>query len=426
MNLKRLNRFWLYVILLGLSILFLFPFYWVIISSLKSIEGLSMNPPSYYPSEFRKQSVVFEAKNKIAEVGESQWFKLVDSEDLFNKKDQKAGQSPQGAYYLRLDAGKPTQLVSWFPDSSVTAAQVPDSMKVRFSNLRVNRLDETGGTAVVFAKMVRQNGGSYNELLFSSAEGKTFSPSIQILENVKHSDIRDFHIRPENYPETLRGPEASYGQSGAAGFLLFMRNSFFISIMSVIGQVLSSSLVAFAFARLQFKGRNVLFALLLATMMIPGAVTMIPMFGIYKTIGWVNSFLPLIVPQFTAGAFNVFLLRQYMLTLPKELDDSAAIDGCGPFRTYWHIVLPNSIPVLIVVGLFTFVGSWQDVMGPLIYLDDASLRTVTLGLEYFRSPFVDTRHLIMTGAVLAMLPVALLFVFFQRYIMSGIATTGLK
>ena len=125
-------------------------------------------------------------------------------------------------------------------------------------------------------------------------------------------------------------------------------------------------------------------------------------------------------------AFNVFLLRQYMLTLPKELDESAAIDGCSTFGTYWHVILPNCIPVLIVVGLFTFIYTWQDVMGPLIYLDDPAYRTVTLGLEYFRSPYVDNRHLLMTGAVLAMLPVAALFIVFQRYIMSGIATTGLK
>ncbi|HRK74986.1 MAG TPA: carbohydrate ABC transporter permease, partial [Rhodothermales bacterium] len=249
---------------------------------------------------------------------------------------------------------------------------------------------------------------------------------VYIVKNRAHQEKREFYARWENYPETLKGPEATIGQEQSTGFLLFMRNSFIISILSMIGQVLSSSLVAYGFARLNFRGREGWFIVLLATMMIPAQVTMIPMFAIFKTIGWVNSFLPLVVPQFTAGAFNVFLLRQYMLTLPKELDDSAAIDGCGPFRTFFYVILPNSIPVLIVVGLFTFVGAWQDVMGPLIYLDDPDYRTVTLGLEYFRSPYVDTRHLIMTGAVLAMFPVAILFLIFQRYIVAGIATTGMK
>ena len=128
-----------------------------------------------------------------------------------------------------------------------------------------------------------------------------------------------------------------------------------------------------------------MFVILLATMMIPGQVTLIPLFSIYKWLGWIDTFLLFIVPHFLAGAFNVFLLRQYMLTLPRELDESAAIDGCGTFRTYWHVILPNCGPVLIVVGLFTFIGTWQDVMGSLIYLDNPAYRTVTLGLEYFRS-----------------------------------------
>lgn len=240
-----------------------------------------------------------------------------------------------------------------------------------------------------------------------------------------HQPVREFAPRWANYRETLRGPEATFGRK-SVGFLRYMRNSFFISFSAVFGQMLSSSLVAFAFARLQFKGRDPLFIILLATLMIPGQVTFIPLFWIYKSLGWIDTFLPLIVPHFCAGAFNVFLMRQYMLTLPKELDDSAAIDGCGPWGTFRHIILPNCKPVLIVIAIFTFVYTWQDIMGPLIYLDNPLHRTVTLGLEYFRSPYVDNRHLIMTGAVLAMLPVALVFLFLQRYIMSGIATTGLK
>jgi len=134
----------------------------------------------------------------------------------------------------------------------------------------------------------------------------------------------------------------------------------------------------------------------------------------------------LIVPQFTAGAFNVFLIRQFMLSFPKELDESAEIDGATPWRIYKNIIFPNCTPVLIVVGLFTFVSSWQDVLGPLIYLDNPNYRTVSLGLEYFRSPYVDNRPLLMAGAVLSMLPVAALFLVAQRYIMSGIVTTGMK
>ena len=131
-------------------------------------------------------------------------------------------------------------------------------------------------------------------------------------------------------------------------------------------------------------------------------------------------------PNLTAGAFNVFLMRQFLLGIPKELDESAVIDGASAWRVYWSVVLPNCVPVLVVVGLFTFVASWQDVLGPLIYLDNPAMRTVPLGLEYFRSPYVDNRPLLLAGAVLSIIPVLLLFLIAQRYILAGIATTGLK
>ncbi|MBL7980082.1 MAG: carbohydrate ABC transporter permease [Bacteroidetes Order II. Incertae sedis bacterium] len=417
---KKFKRALLYLTLIGISGLFLFPFYWVLISSVKSVEGISMRPPSYYPSEYHKTTVTLNATSRIVrEVAGPDsvwWFRLRKSRDLLT-------QDPTpGAYYVRLDSLKPGQYLSWFPESVVQPVAGPPN--ITFDNLTLHRIEGEPEAVPLLAKMVRAKGASYDELLFFTENKK---PSeVYIAKNRAHQEERKFHARWENYPETLKGPEATIGQEQSTGFLLFMRNSFIISILSMIGQVLSSSLVAYGFARLNFRGREGWFVVLLATMMIPAQVTMIPMFAIFKTIGWVNSFLPLVVPQFTAGAFNVFLLRQYMLTLPKELDDSAAIDGCGPFRTFFYVILPNSIPVLIVVGLFTFVGAWQDVMGPLIYLDDPDYRTVTLGLEYFRSPYVDTRHLIMTGAVLAMFPVAILFLIFQRYIVAGIATTGMK
>lgn len=417
---KKFKRVLLYLTLIGISGLFLFPFYWVLISSIKSVEGISMRPPSYYPSEYRKVNLSLPANGRIYKEAAGQdsilWYQLRKSRDLLTKD------ATPGAYYVRLDSLKPGQYLQWFPESAVQSVEGPPS--ILFEGVTMHEIEGEPEAIPLLAKMVRPKGASFDELLFFTTEHKP--DMVQVVKNRTHAEQRVFHARWENYPETLRGPEATIGQEKSTGFLLFMRNSFIIGILSMIGQVLSSSLVAYGFARLNFRGREGWFVVLLATMMIPAQVTMIPMFAIFKSIGWVNSFLPLVVPQFTAGAFNVFLLRQYMLTLPKELDDSAAIDGCGPFRTFFYIILPNSIPVLIVVGLFTFVGAWQDVMGPLIYLDDPDYRTVTLGLEYFRSPYVDTRHLIMTGAVLAMFPVAILFLIFQRYIVAGIATTGMK
>lgn len=420
MDPRLVRKIGMYALLLGVSGFLLFPFYWVVISSVKTLDGLSMTPPSMVPSEYRTDSLTVEGD--IVEAEDQRWVRLAPSADLLSGT---ASTAP-GAYYVRLEADAPTQLTQWLPDSSVTS--VLEDATVSFGQSRVVEV-EGEGERVVAARMVRPTSRGTEELLFATAADPTgadvTADGLEVLRNPAYDDLTEIVVRWENYPETLRGPEASFGEE-STGFLTFSRNSLFISLMAVLGQILSSSLVAYAFARLRFKGREVLFVLLLATMMIPGQVTLIPLFSIYKTLGWIDTFLPLIVPHFTAGAFNVFLLRQYMLTIPRELDESAAIDGAGPLRIFWSVILPNCVPVLIVIGLFTFVATWQDLLGPLIYLDNPDYRTVTLGLEYFRSPYVDNRHLLMTGAVLAMLPVAILFLFFQRYIIAGIATTGLK
>ncbi|MCG8370322.1 MAG: carbohydrate ABC transporter permease [Proteobacteria bacterium] len=410
----------LYAMLFGVSVFLLFPFYWVLISSVKTVDGLSMNPPMLYPSEFRNVDRELPAAGRIVEAGGDSWFRLARSPDL---GAERAGAGEPGAYYVRLNEDAPSQLTRWWSDTAVSRLS-PAAARITFAGSEVVALETDGRRVAVVSRMIRQSDSGFDELLFVvPPDGE--ATEIEILSNVDYSRVTRWKTRFENYPETLRGPEASFGEE-STGFLKFSRNSFFIGVMAVVGQLLSSSLVAFAFARLKFRGREVLFVLLLATMMIPGQVTLVPLFSIYKSLGWIDTFLPLIVPHFTAGAFNVFLLRQYMLTLPRELDESAQIDGCGPLRTYFFVILPNCVPVLIVVGLFTFVATWQDVLGPLIYLDNPEYRTVTLGLEYFRSPYVDNRHLLMTGAVLAMLPVAVLFLFFQRFIISGVATSGIK
>ncbi|MEE3259423.1 MAG: carbohydrate ABC transporter permease [Candidatus Latescibacterota bacterium] len=413
------SRIGLYAALFAITAVLLFPFYWVLSSSVKSREGMAMSPPAFYPSEVRKESIEIAADGRVFSHAGNDWLLLARSEDKLN------GGEEMGDYYVRLNADGPSQLVAWLPNAAVQP-QPTDQRIYRFPRAQVHILENESRIAIL-AKMVRQNEeqNRVDELLFAVPAGSDTVADILTFHNVPHTEIRQWHFRWANYPETLAGPEAAIGEE-STGFFTYMRNSFFISFLAVLGQVLSSSLVAYGFARLQFKGRELLFIFLLATMMIPGQVTLIPLFSIYKYLGWIDTFFPLIILHFTAGAFNVFLMRQYMLTLPKELDESAAMDGCGTFRTYFYIILPNCVPVLIVVGLFTFVYTWQDVMGPLIYLDNPEYRTVTLGLEYFRSPYVDNRHLLMTGAVLAMLPVAALFAFFQRYIMSGIATTGLK
>ena len=418
MQRSSVRKLLLYLALGATASVLLFPFYWVVTSSFKTLEGLSMQPPSFYPSEYEKEDLTLPAEGRIFEAVDQRWILLARSRDLIQ------GNASSGGYYARMLGDEPSQLIEWFSDGTAVVSEGPD--EVVFGRSRVVEIEPDGQAVVLVARTVRESpDGTPVELLFVAETDGAGVGGLQILQDAEYTARRGWKVRMANYPETLRGPEASFGEK-STGFFVFMRNSFFISFMAVLGQILSSSLVAFAFSRLKFKGREFLFILVLATMMIPGQVTLIPLFSIYKYLGWIDTFLPLIVPHFTAGAFNIFLLRQYMLTLPKELDESAAIDGCGPLRTFFYVILPNCKPVLIVVGLFTFVATWQDMMGPLIYLDNPEYRTVTLGLEYFRSPYVDNRHLLMTGAVLAMMPVAMLFLFFQRYIVAGISTTGLK
>ena len=406
-----MKKFPIYLGLVTVSLLLMFPFYWLVVSSLKSVPGMNLVPPTLYPAERLVQTVM--GTLPFCSVDGKTWVELAASLDVLSPSQDK------GRYLLKVDDGRPTQLVKWYSDATIPGV-IPKT--IDFKDLPVE--DVQGERRIVLAKLVRQSEHGFNEVLFSVPANGDLK-TIRVDKDQHHSEIRKTSVHWENYSKALAGPEASIGGK-SAGFLLFMRNSLFISMIAVIGQVVSSSLVAFGFARTRFKGREFLFVILLATLMVPGQVTLIPLFYLYKSIGWVDSFLPLTIPQFAGGAFNVFLIRQFMLGLPKELDESATLDGANLWTVFWKVIFPNCRPVLIVVGLFTFVHSWQDVLGPLIYLDNPDFRTAALGLEYFRSPYVDNRPLLMAGALLSMLPVAILFLFAQRYIMSGIATTGLK
>jgi multiple sugar transport system permease protein len=224
-------------------------------------------------------------------------------------------------------------------------------------------------------------------------------------------------IRWENYSDVFdRMP-----------FLIYFRNSVFVTVMTIIGVVLSSSLVAYAFACLRWPGRNALFIFILATMMLPMQVTMIPLFVLFKELGWLNTYKPLIVPAFFGGgAFNIFLLRQFFLTIPRELFEAARIDGCSEFRIYWRIVLPLAKPALATVAILTFMFSWNDFLGPLIYLSDQLKGTLALGLAMFVGQHQTEWGMLMAASVIMMVPMILIFFFFQRYFIRGFVMSGIK
>lgn len=222
----------------------------------------------------------------------------------------------------------------------------------------------------------------------------------------------------QNYPEAM----AAMGP-----FWLYAANSLTLAVLNVIGTVLSSALVAYGFSKLEWKGRDGLFFVLLMTMMIPFPVVMIPLYGLFRDLGWIGTMKPLWVPAFLAGAFNVFLLRQFFLTLPKDLTEAARIDGCSEFRIFWQIILPLARPALLTVALFQFMATWNDFLGPLIFLAREEQYTLALGLQALQSTISGTPwHHLMAASTLVVLPVLGLFFLTQRTFLRGIASTGLK
>jgi multiple sugar transport system permease protein len=212
----------------------------------------------------------------------------------------------------------------------------------------------------------------------------------------------------------------------SAPFSLFLRNSLFVSSAVVVGTLISCSLVAFSFARLEWKGRDVWFVILLSTMMLPYQVTLIPVFLVFKSLGWLNTLLPLIVPAFFGNAFIIFLFRQFFMTIPMELDEAAIIDGCSHFDIYLRILLPLSKPAMAMGAIFTFMHSWNDFLGPLIYLNRQETFTLALGLVSFRQEYTVQWSLLMAASLLTMLPNILLFFLAQSWFIQGITLTGVK
>jgi multiple sugar transport system permease protein len=209
-------------------------------------------------------------------------------------------------------------------------------------------------------------------------------------------------------------------------FLIYTRNSLLVSILGTLGTVLTSSLSAYGFSRLRFAGRDLVFGLILSTMMLPSWVTIIPTFIIFKTLRWIDTLRPLYVPAwFGGGAFYIFLLRQFFLTLPVEMEEAARVDGASTFRIYWQIIMPLSGPALASVAVFSYINHWNDFMGPLIFTNSVHSRTLALGLRFFRNEYTTSVNLMMCAAIFMLIPVLILFFAAQRYFVRGVVMSGL-
>ena len=220
----------------------------------------------------------------------------------------------------------------------------------------------------------------------------------------------------ENFPKAL----------GDMNFWNCLKNTVWITFWCVVGQMFSSSIAAYGFARFRFPGRDVLFLAALGTIMIPFHVLIIPRFVIFKMLGMNNTFWPLILPQLFAGPFNIFLFRQFFMTIPLELDDAARMDGCGNWGIFWRLLMPLSKPAFGIIAVFTFMREWRDFLGPLIYISSEAKYTLALGLNAFRHQYFIEWNWLLAAAVVVMLPPVLVFFIAQRYFIQGIVFTGMK
>ena len=227
------------------------------------------------------------------------------------------------------------------------------------------------------------------------------------------------------FPKTITFENYIYGLK-VFPFLRYFFNTAVVCVLSMIGAAFSSAMVAYGLARIDWRGRRTLFVIIIGTMMIPFYVTMLPLFEIFRAFGWVNTWAPLIVPHFFGVPFFIFLLRQFFMTIPKELSESARLDGASEWTIFWRVILPLAKPALAAVALFQFLASWNDLLGPVLYLSDSNTHTVSLGLNFFRGEYSTQFGALMAASTLVVLPVIIVFFLAQRTFIQGITLTGVK
>ena len=255
-------------------------------------------------------------------------------------------------------------------------------------------------------------------------------PFVWMISTSLKDDPQVYHAPPIWFPS----PRLWSNYPGALSqqpFANFFLNTLWYALPATVGTMLSCAIPAYGFARIRWRGRDLLFFVCLATMMIPFQVQMIPLFITFKKLGWINTYLPLVVPAFFGNAYFIFLLRQFFMTIPLELSDAARIDGCGEFGILWRVILPLAKPALAVVGLFTFMGAWNDYLGPLIYLNNIKLYPMALGLQQLRANYHAAGQrlvwpYLMAASTVMILPILFLYFFTQRTFVEGITVTGIK
>ncbi|MCP5097280.1 MAG: carbohydrate ABC transporter permease [Chloroflexi bacterium] len=270
---------------------------------------------------------------------------------------------------------------------------------------------------------------SFSYVLLGIFAFTTIFPFLWMISTTLKSKGAIFSLPPTLIPDLLfkEGMWDAYKEVwNEHNFLRYTLNSFFVAGAAAVGQLVTASLAGFAFARMKFRGSGLFFGLLLSTTIIPVEVVIIPEFLLMAKLGWLDTYLPLIVPSFLAASFGTFMLREFFATVPEALVEAAVLDGASTFQIYKNIFLPISIPAMTTLFLIAFINNWNELLRPVLYISTPELRTVTIGLTTFQNEFGAQWNLLLAGAVISVLPLIIIYIFAQRYIVEGIATTGLK
>ncbi|MEQ8771125.1 MAG: carbohydrate ABC transporter permease [Phycisphaerales bacterium] len=382
---KPAARVAIYLALSAVSTLFLLPLVWMVSTSIKPVEQTMQASPSLLP-EVTAAMVLADLRAKramiAAEGADDATLGALD--DRIEKWDAAAAAEREieeaQRSLRRMEASERRDIAAI------------DAQRTRIRGLE-DQVDDALDSVPGLALLLRQAADNY--------AGRTGPDGKVIVQGVLNDPVIDF--------------------------MLYLRNTLIVVCLSIVGMVFSSSLVAYGFARVKWRGRGVLFAVVLATMMIPFPVIMGPLFILFKELGWIGTFKPLWVPAWFGSAFNIFLLRQFYMAIPKELDEAARIDGCTHWGVYWRIILPLSRPALAVVALFHFLFVWNDFLGPLIFLRDRDQFTLALGLQLYQSQAGNVPwNLLMAASTMVLVPVLAVFLLAQSAFIDGIATSGLK
>ena len=405
MKLTVPKRIAIHALLIGGSCVFIFPFLWLIVTSLKPVEQIMKMPPDWLPRAYYAPVQGDRLKVvKESQVSEPSIIVLAELPprpgDAGPRKERRllpAANFRDGFADVKLADAKEAATVR--VHATIEKHVTANSWLVRE---KLERLPQDPGPPARWDCV----------------------PADQIEEKIEPA-IWNYKgaIRYTGYHETT----FLWWTFKVPMFLVYLRNTLVVAILGVIGTTLSSALAAYGFARISWRGRDTVFLVALSTMMVPFAVTMVPLYGVFRALGWIGTLKPLWVPAFFGSAFNIFLLRQFFRTIPDDISEAARIDGCSEFGIFWRIILPLSRPALAVVALFHFMWAWNDFMGPLIFLTKQETYTLSLGLQFYQSQHGGSEwHFLMAASTLMILPIVLLFFFTQRTFIQGISTTGMK